>query len=176
MASSPGHRAWPEDGGFDMLDRFRAFVREIAGGDDTAKKQEPDSPQLAAAALMYHGIQADGVLRPIERERFSPVLGEEYHLEETELKALIEAAKQADGEAVDLYRFTSVLMDAMSEGERIGFIEILWEMVYADGVRHELEDNVVWRVSELLGVSGRDRVHMRQRVQERLGIAGGDEE
>lgn len=159
-----------------MLDRFRSFIRELAGAAEPAERQQPDSPQLAAAALMYHVIQADGVLRPVERERFAQVLGEEYSLETAELAALIEAARQADGEAIDLYRFTSVLMESMSEAERIGFIELLWEMVYADGVRHELEDNVVWRVSELLGVSGRDRVHMRQRVQERLGIAGGDTE
>ena len=124
---------------------------------------------------MYHVIQADGVLRPVERERFATVLSEEYALDKTQLDRLIKAARQADGEAVDLYRFTSILMNTMSATDRIGFIEILWEMVYADGVRHELEDNVVWRISELLGVSGRDRVLMRQRVQERLGIEGGDE-
>ena len=158
-----------------MIDRFRSFVRELAGEVDGQISQAPDSPQLAAAALMYHVIQADGVLRPVERERFAQVLAEEYDLDRTELQALTEQARQADGEAVDLYRFTSVLMDSMSEAERIGFIEILWEMVYADGVRHELEDNVVWRISELLGVSGRDRVHRRQRVEERLGIDGGGE-
>jgi uncharacterized tellurite resistance protein B-like protein len=158
-----------------MLDRFRSFVRELVDGADGAGAAEPDSPQLAAAALMYHVIQADGVLRPVERERFAAVLGEEYSLDKTELETLIKAARQADGEAVDLYRFTSILMNTMSASDRIGFIEILWEMVYADGVRHELEDNVVWRISELLGVSGRDRVLMRQRVQERLGIEGGDE-
>lgn len=158
-----------------MLDRFRSFVRELVEGADGATAAEPDSPQLAAAALMYHVIQADGVLRPVERERFAAVLGEEYALDKTELEKLIKAARQADGEAVDLYRFTSILMNTMSAADRIGFIEILWEMVYADGVRHELEDNVVWRISELLGVSGRDRVLMRQRVQERLGIEGGDE-
>lgn len=159
-----------------MLDRFRSFVRELVDGSGGADaRAEPDRPQLAAAALMYHVIQADGVLRPVERDRFAAVLGEEYHLDEAELKALIKAAQEADSEAVDLYRFTSVLMDSMSERDRIGFIEILWEMVYADGYRHELEDNVVWRISELLGVSGRDRVHMRQRVQERLGITGDNE-
>lgn len=160
-----------------MLDRFRSFVRELVDGAGATDSQvTPDSPQLAAAALMYHVIQADGVLRPVERERFATVLGEEYHLDQAGLKALIKAAREADGEAVDLYRFTSVLMEQMGETDRIGFIEILWEMVYADGVRHELEDNVVWRISELLGVSGRDRVHMRQRVQERLGITGSDED
>jgi uncharacterized tellurite resistance protein B-like protein len=158
-----------------MLDRFRSFVRELVDGAEGTAASEPDSPQLATAALMYHVIQADGVLRPVERERFATVLSEEYALDKTQLDRLIKAARQADGEAVDLYRFTSILMNTMSATDRIGFIEILWEMVYADGVRHELEDNVVWRISELLGVSGRDRVLMRQRVQERLGIEGGDE-
>ena len=55
----------------------------------------------------------------------------------------------------------------------MAFIELMWELVYADGVRHELEDNVVWRVAELLGVSDRDRVFMRQRAAERAGA--GDE-
>jgi len=158
-----------------MLDRFRSFVRELIDNADADPREDaPDSPQLAAAALMYHVIQADGVLRPIERQRFADVLTEEYQLEEGELRRLMEAAREADSEAVDLYRFTSVLMDTMREDQRIGFIELLWEMVYADGYRHELEDNVVWRISELMGVSGRDRVLMRQRVQERHGIDGSD--
>ena len=156
-----------------MLDRFRTFVRDLIDG--SGDEPVPHSPKLAAAALMYHVIQADGMLRPVERQRFADVLAEEHDLDETELKALMEAAREADGQAVDLYRFTSVLMDEMAEEKRVGFIEILWEMVYADGYRHELEDNVVWRISELLGVSGRDRVLMRQRVQQRLGISGGDE-
>jgi uncharacterized tellurite resistance protein B-like protein len=49
----------------------------------------------------------------------------------------------------------------------VHFIELLWEIVYADGENHELEDNLVWRVSELLGVDGRDRVLLRQAVQAR---------
>lgn len=161
-----------------MLDQIRSFLSGIAaqdeGGDDHGFS--PDDPRVAAGALMYHVIQADGVLRDVERKRFVQVLGEEYALESAELRNLVEAAKEADGEAVDLYRFTRVLMNALSEEQRIKFIEILWEMVYADGYRHELEDNIVWRVSELLGVSGRDRVIMRQRVQTRLGYSDTDSE
>ncbi len=44
---------------------------------------------------------------------------------------------------------------------------MLWELVYADGEVNEFEDNVVWRVSELLGVSPRDRIRMRQEVEAR---------
>jgi uncharacterized tellurite resistance protein B-like protein len=37
-------------------------------------------------------------------------------------------------------------------------------MVYADGRVSEFEDNVMWRVSDLLGVSTRDRIALRQEV------------
>jgi hypothetical protein len=35
-------------------------------------------------------------------------------------------------------------------------------MAYADGMIHEFEENVVWRVAELLGVSSRERVNLKQ--------------
>ena len=41
---------------------------------------------------------------------------------------------------------------------------MMWEMVYADGRMNEFEDNVVWRASDLLGISQRDRVEMRREV------------
>ncbi len=153
-----------------MLDRLRALVRSLVEpeGSDTIS---PDSPRLAAAALMYHVIQADGVLTDSERARFADLLREEFTLDEDALQDLMAAAEAADDEAVDLYRFTSVLMQAYDAAGRTAFIEMLWEMVYADGKRHELEDNVVWRIAELLGVSGRDRVKMRQLVQARHGMA-----
>lgn len=160
-----------------MLDRFRAIVRDFI--DSTADNEEhkgPDNVQLAAAALMYNVVQADGILRNVEKEKLAEILRQEYALGDTQLDELMTAAKTADSEAVDLYQFTSVLMSSMSEADRIGFIEILWEVVYADGVRDEVEDNVVWRISELLGVSDRERVLMRQRVQQRVSAANGHED
>lgn len=157
-----------------MLDRLRSLVRALVEHDDEPSFA-PDSPRLAAAALMFHVIQADGVLLEAERERFAAVLREEFGIDGEALDDLMSAAEAAEGEAVDLYRFTSVLMQTHDEARRIAFVEMLWEMVYADGRRHELEDNIVWRVAELLGVSNRDRVLMRQRVQARHGLsADGD--
>ena len=47
---------------------------------------------------------------------------------------------------------------------------MLWEVVMADGVVHEFESNLVWRTAELLGVSTRDRVILRQQVAARHGL------
>src|ERR1700730_6840619 len=42
-------------------------------------------------------------------------------------------------------------------------VEMLWDIAFADGLVDEFEENTIWRIAELLGVSARDRV-LRQRV------------
>ena len=41
---------------------------------------------------------------------------------------------------------------------------MMWEVVCADGNVNALEDNIIWRAADLLGVSSRQRVELRQRV------------
>ena len=43
-------------------------------------------------------------------------------------------------------------------------VEMMWEIVLADGTLHEFEDNLVWRVAETIGVSEADREDVRRRV------------
>ncbi|WP_421856033.1 TerB family tellurite resistance protein [Oricola sp.] len=160
-----------------MLERITAIFQSI--GRERAAEGEPafapDDPRLAAAALMHHVIEADGILHDVERQRFAEILQETYGLDDKRLGELVEAARDADSEAVDLYQFTSVLMRSTSADERRDLIEALWEMVFADGEIHELEDNIVWRISELLGVDGRDRILMRNAVMARLSAETGGE-
>ena len=83
------------------------------------------------------------------------------------MNALIEAARAAENEAVDLYRFTSLLKRSLDREHLVQIVENLWEMVYADGVVHELEDNVVWRIAELLDIGSHERMKMKRRVRAR---------
>ena len=41
---------------------------------------------------------------------------------------------------------------------------MMWDIAYADGRVSEFEENVVWRVAELLGISSRERIALRQEV------------
>jgi uncharacterized tellurite resistance protein B-like protein len=51
---------------------------------------------------------------------------------------------------------------------------MMWEIVYADGQRDELEDNLLWRAADLLGVSQRQRIELRQRIATKTGENNGD--
>ena len=155
-----------------MFDRIQEFLRSVTGESGQKAAFTREDPRVAMAALFYHIVEADGVVSESETRTLRSVLKEEFDLDDGELKALLAAGRRADDEAVDLYHFTSTLKQSLTAERRVEFIELLWELVYADGVRDELEDNMVWRIAELLGVSGRDRVLMRLRVAERLQSDG----
>lgn len=152
-----------------MFERILSFLRDLPAGGDDREALSVEDPRVAAAALLIHVVGADGVRSPAEQARLKETLSSAYNLHGSELKALMKAAEEAEAEAVDLYIFTSVLKRHLGEEARAEFIRLMWEIVFADGEMHELEDNLVWRVAELIGVDTRTRVNMRQRVQQSEG-------
>src|SRR6185437_3151346 len=87
-----------------------------------------------------------------------------FSLDDKLADELIDRATAAEHEAVDLYHFTKRLSRVLDEQGRAKIIEMMWEIVYADGQRDELEDNLLWRAADLLGVSPRERIELRQRI------------
>jgi len=146
-----------------MFERVLSFLKDLPGGASRPDGEE-DEARIAAAALLYHVMDADGVRQDAEWERFKQILSTTYAISGGELDRLAHAGEKAENEAIDLYAFTSVLRRHLDADARKAFIGLMWEMVYADGELHELEDNVVWRVAELIGVERRDRIEARQRA------------
>lgn len=154
-----------------MFERFLSFLKELPSAG--AEAGSADDPRVAMAALLYHVMDADGVRQDVEWDRIKELLGAHFDIDGKQLDDLVKAGEQADREAIDLYAFTSVLNRHLDEAARIDFIRLMWNVVYADGVLHELEDNILWRVAELLGVDRRDRVIARQEAARRAPGAKG---
>jgi uncharacterized tellurite resistance protein B-like protein len=114
-----------------------------------------------------HASAIDGHVDAVERRKLKELLRARFDLDSDALRKLLGEADQREMESVDLYQFTSVLCRALDQEGRKRIIEMLWEVVLADGVVHEFEGNLVWRTAELLGVSTRDRVSLRKAVESR---------
>lgn len=155
-----------------MLEDVKRFFSDLLdGGKDQAGFADTDY-RLAAAALLVHVATLDGVLSEAERERLVGLVGTRFDLDQDRAGELVSAAQAADREAVDFYQFTSLLMRTLDEAGRQRIVEMMWEMALSDGSVSEFEDNVIWRVADLLAVSGAQRVGLRQRVAGRLESAG----
>lgn len=151
-----------------MFDALKSLISELTGEAAPPRPLESADYQLAAAALLVHIASIDGDFDESERARIQQLVEARFGLAPDAARALIEDAFQSEREAVDLYRFTSVLKRRLDEDDRKQVIGMLWDMAHADGAVHEFEENVVWRVAELLGVSTRERVELRREVRESL--------
>lgn len=120
-------------------------------------------PKLAVAALLVHLAAVDGQMKQEERSAISQALQDHYDMDEAAVDRLIRTAAQRDAEAVDFYRFTQGLTQLPMD-DRIEIIRMMWSVVFADEQNHELEDNMVWRIAELIGVSSRDRTILRNQI------------
>jgi len=148
-----------------MLDRLRHFIADVVSpaGSETRTFADGDY-RLAAAALLIHVISLDGEPTEAEKRKLHALLEYRFDLDPGTAAKLIADATLVEGEAVDLYRFTSVIMRSVNEEGRLRIIEMMWELVFADGHVSEFEDNVVWRAADLLAISSRDRLNLKHRV------------
>ena len=152
-----------------MFDAFRNFVAEFVDGDRHPSQFADDDYRLAAAALLVHAAAIDGDMSQAERDKLHAIVKRRFGLDDGAADELIDKATVAEQEAVDLYHFTSLLNRTLDEEGRARIIEMMWEIVYADGRRDELEDNLLWRAADLLGVSPRQRIELRQRIAKAVG-------
>ncbi len=152
-----------------MFEAFRHFVTEFVDGGKHPSQFADDDYRLAAAALLVHTATIDGEATPLERDKVRAVIKQRFALDDAATAELIEKATAAEHEAVDLYHFTHLLNRALDEEGRAKVIEMMWEIVYADGSRDELEDNLLWRAADLLGVSPRERIELRRRIAGKAG-------
>ncbi|WP_378947016.1 TerB family tellurite resistance protein [Mesorhizobium sp. ANAO-SY3R2] len=154
-----------------MFERMISFLKDLPSAG--SKRPREDDPRVAAAALMYHVMNADGDRQDVEWERVKQLLAQSYGISGDELDRLAKAGEQAENEAIDLYAFTSVLKRSLDEDARKDFVAMMWEIVYADGELHEIEDNTIWRIAELIGVESRDRIEAKRKAAQRAARSTG---
>jgi uncharacterized tellurite resistance protein B-like protein len=147
-----------------MLDRLKAFYTtdSDAGGDRPARAG--DELQLASVALLVEAACADGTFDAAERQCIRTLIERQFALTSGEADALLEEATRLVENSVQILHFTRTIKDRYTYAERVALIEMLWDVVYANGVPDALEAQLMRRIGGLLYVSDHDRGAARQRV------------
>jgi uncharacterized tellurite resistance protein B-like protein len=87
-----------------------------------------------------------------------------FHLDPAAARTLIEHAIRQAKQDVDLFRTIRPLIAEVAPGDRIKLIEMLWDVVYADGVLHDRENALMRKIAGLLYVTDADSGAARKRV------------
>src|SRR3981081_3208134 len=142
-----------------MLDGLRQLIADVVSPAGHEQRSFDDTGyRLAATALLIHVISIDGEPTATEKRKLPSLIESSFGLDRGSADGLIASAPLVEGEAVDLYHFTSVIMRSVDEAGRLRIVEMMWELAYADGAGPEFEDNGVWRAAARVGcVSGSRR-------------------
>lgn len=154
-----------------MLNRIKEFfvAREARAEPGTARHSREEF-NLAAAALLVHAAGVDDAYDEVERRHIASLLGARFSLSEAEAEALLAGAETKVQGAVQILGFTRAVKDNFSYDERVELIEMLWEVVLADGRLDAHEAQLMRRIGGLIYVTDRDRGLARQRAAARLDL------
>jgi len=146
-----------------MWKKIATFLRPSTD-DQKQGKNDLEELRLATAALLFRAGNIDGNISETELCKLSKILVTHFNLNKVELGDLIDVARADEQRSIDLYSFTKIITEQLDQSGRIAVIELMWEVILADDVIDDFEANLIWRVAELIGVSARDRVLLKQKV------------
>jgi len=153
-----------------------AFVKSLfRGGSDVLPPQPtgPDAVPLAAAVLLLEAALMDEAFEATEEKAILDILCQKFSCTRAEAHELLQEADSHMDEKDHFYHYTKILKDNLDEAGRISIIEMLWNVVLADGDADDYEANLMRRICGLLYVSDKDGGEARKRVQERLARESG---
>lgn len=149
--------------------RVTRWLESLRGGSSAeTATAPPDDLHLAAAILLIEAAHLDGEFDAAEQTTVRRVLAEKFELTADETTSLIEVAESRHQHAVEISTFTRAIKEGYPSERRVEVIEMLWEVVLADGELHAYEANLLRRIGGLIYVSDRENGEARQRVAERL--------
>ena len=129
--------------------------------------------RLAAAALLFEVVRADGVVKPEEQTVLRAALRSTFAIGEDELDALVQAGERESREAISLFEFTRQVDEGLSQDEKKRIVELLWLVCFADADKHAEEEYLVRKIAGLLHVTHPEFIDAKIRAREASRRDGG---
>jgi uncharacterized tellurite resistance protein B-like protein len=143
---------------------------------DARPPRDDGALRRAVAALLMEAARVDDITDQAERERIQALLAWRFRLGPFEAAQLETEAERASDGAVSWHALTHTIREHCDEPARIRIVEMLWDVIVADGKIDDLEANLMRRVAALLFVSDADSGTARRRVLARNGAETAAEE
>jgi len=133
--------------------------------------RDEDRLTVAVAALLVELARVNDGTDTRKRAVIRRLLCARFGIDDAKAETLLAAAERSEAEATGVYGFVKEVVDGMTPDERIGLVEMMWEVVFTDGGLDPDQDALVRRIAGLIYVGDRDRGEARHRVLARLGRA-----
>tara|TARA_B100000886_G_scaffold301820_1_gene231508 strand:+ start:5517 stop:5963 length:447 start_codon:yes stop_codon:yes gene_type:complete len=114
--------------------------------------------------LLIEAANTDGNIDDEEISKIEDTLTNLFEENNDEVKSILQKAIKDRNNSKSLFYYTSKINKDYSEEKKILLLEILWEIVLADGKLHDYETSLLRRLSGLLYISDIKSGNARKRA------------
>mgnify|MGYP006111769671 CR=1 FL=1 len=131
------------------------------------KKQEKEksnsNQNILVAALLIHAAKIDEKYTEKEKLIIKKALMDLNNMSSDQTEKLMIFAEKKEKEQNQILEFTREIKKN-SMASRLKIIEIIWKIVYSDGVSDSYESNLIRRICGLLYVSDKDNGIIKKKI------------
>ena len=127
------------------------------------KKVSSDNKNILVAALLIHAAKIDENYTEIEKKIIKKALIDLNNISSDQAEELIKSAEKKEVESNQLVEYTREIKKHTMES-RLKIIEVIWKIVYSDGVGDDYESNLIRRICGLLYISDKDNGIIKTKV------------
>jgi len=121
--------------------------------------------RVATAVLLVEVARADFIIVPSEKLRLRELLEQQFNLSAQELDALLEEAEADADRMVSIQHVTRLLNEHYDHAMKRRVVEMMWQLVYADGEKDHYEEHLIRQVADLLYVSHGEFIQARHKAE-----------
>ena len=128
------------------------------------KKDNLDNKNIMVAALLVHAAKMDENYTEIERKIIERALTDFTHLPKKKIEEILNLAEKKEQDSNQILEFTQEIKKNNMRF-RLQIIELLWKIIYSDGIADQYETNLIRRVCGLLYISDKDNGNIKLKIK-----------
>tara|TARA_B100001093_G_C26710242_1_gene963094 strand:- start:343 stop:789 length:447 start_codon:yes stop_codon:yes gene_type:complete len=147
-----------------MLSSIKSLFDAVSA--DTNLESSVDLTRKVSIVLMIEVALSDGNFDQTERAQLVSTITQRWKLAAPVVNDLIDLAEQQQDSSTSLFEHTRVINQYLSRDEKIGLVDCLWEIAFADGRADHFEENTIRKIADLIYVEHRDFIRSKIRVRD----------
>ena len=149
-----------------MLSMFKKLF-EGSGGN---RKEEDREARLktATCVLLLEAATADDSFSDTEQEKVVEILKSRFGMSDEAVKELLEESKRERRNEPDIWYFTNLVNQDLTNEEKYELMEEVWEVIYSDGTLGEFENYVAQKLYRMLNIDHSKFIELKMKVKREI--------
>jgi len=146
---------------------MKDLIQRFFGAPKTHAPPSEHDARIATCALFVEIASIDQEFSAVEVDHILAQLQARYGLAAEDAALLLSEAKAEVARSIDLWQFTRLINEHYSTEEKLDIVEMLWQLVYADG---HLDAHERYLMGKLTGLLNLEHSHV---IERKLRARGG---